>query len=234
MSGEQNRHRRLVYGRRQGHKLRERQQHLMDTLLPGLKVDLDHLRAEGPASRFDHPVSQVWVEIGFGGAEHLVWQAEQNPDVGIIGCEPFINGVAKLLSQVDDVGLRNVRVHDDDARDLLEALPDESVDRIFLLYPDPWPKLRHHKRRFISDENLDRFSRVLRDNGVLRFSSDIPDYVRWTLEHIHRHDAFHWTAQRPDDWRVRPEDWPQTRYERKALDAGRVPAYLTFIRRARS
>ena len=233
MSADTEHHRRLLYGRRQGHKLRKGQQRLMDELLPEIRVDLDAVADMSLGDLFDPPRECLWLEIGFGSGEHLIWQAVNNPGVGFVGCEPFINGVASLLRQIEDHAVSNVRVHDDDARDLLDRLPDACLERIFLLYPDPWPKLRHNKRRFVSSENLDRLARVLIDGGEFRFASDIPDYVRWTLEHVHRHGGFRWTARSPRDWRDRPDGWPQTRYERKALDAGRVPAYLTFERRER-
>lgn len=233
MPADIERRRRLLYGRRQGHRLRKGRQRLMDTLLPALRVDIGAVAGGSAGDLFDPPRERLWMEIGFGGGEHLVWQAINNPGVGLLGCEPFINGVASLLRRIGDHALSNIRVHDDDARDLLDRLPDACLERIFLLYPDPWPKLRHHKRRFVSPDNLDRLARVLADGGEFRFASDIPDYVRWTLERVHRHGGFRWTARRPRDWRVRPGDWPQTRYERKALDAGRVPAYLTFERRGR-
>ncbi len=233
MSADTQNRRRLVYGRRQGHKLRKGQQRLMDDLLPEIRVDIDALGHTAPGDLFDPPRKRLWMEIGFGSGEHLIWQATTNPGVGLIGCEPFVNGVASLLRHIENESASNVLVHDDDARDLLEALPDACLEKVFLLYPDPWPKLRHNKRRFVSPENLDRLAAVLVDGGELRFASDIPDYVRWTLEHVHRQGSFEWTARSPRDWRRRPDDWPQTRYERKALDAGRVPAYLTFKRRAR-
>ncbi len=230
MSGHEPSRRRLIYGRRQGHKLRDRQRHLMENLLPRLTVNpADKAYAQpGDASRH----RSLWLEIGFGGGEHLAWQADHNRDVDFIGCEPFVNGVAKLLSLIDEGELTNIRIHDDDARDVLDWLPAASVDRIFLLYPDPWHKVRHNKRRFVSPENLDRMARVMTDDGEFRFASDIPDYVGWTLSHVRRHGVFRWTAQRPADWHDRPDDWPQTRYEVKAIEAGRRPCYLTF-RRAR-
>jgi tRNA (guanine-N7-)-methyltransferase len=175
----------------------------------------------------------VWLEIGFGGGEHLAWQAAANPDVGIIGCEPFVNGVAKLLAEIEDRDLANVRIHDGDARDLLDLLAPASLDRVFLLYPDPWPKARHRKRRLITAGTVERLARVMTDGAELRIASDIPDYVRWTLVHILSDGRFDWTARRPDDWRHRPTDWPRTRYESKALHSGRVPAYLKIIRARR-
>jgi tRNA (guanine-N7-)-methyltransferase len=224
--------RRLVHGRRVGHRLRPRQQHLVDALLPHLRIDVDGGAVE-PRSLFRPQARCVWLEIGFGGGEHLAWQAAANPDVGIIGCEPFVNGVAKLLAEIEDRGLANVRIHDGDVRDLLDVLAPASIDRVFLLYPDPWPKARHRKRRLITAGTVERLARIMTDGAELRIASDIPDYVRWTLVHILRDGWFDWTARRPADWRHRPPDWPPTRYERKALDSGRVPAYLTFIRARR-
>jgi len=229
MSDQPVRPRRLLYGRRKGHKLRQKQSGLVETLLPRLRVGLpDGAGRLDPRSCFTPAVTKIWLEIGFGGGEHLHAQALANPNVGLIGCEPFINGVAKLLNMIDESGAGNIRIYDDDARDLLDVLDDRCLSRIFLLFPDPWPKTRHNKRRFINPANLDRLARVLVPEGEFRFASDIPDYVRWTLAHVRAHGAFEWCAQGPDDWRKRPADWPGTRYEAKALEAGRVPSYLTF------
>ena len=222
--------RRVLYGRRQGHKLRQGQQNLLETLLPQMAVDLNALPR--PESLFDTDVSDIWLEVGFGGGEHLSAMAEANETVGFIGCEPFVNGVAKLLAQIDERKLRNVRVHLGDARDILEALPGHSLGRVMLLFPDPWPKKRHHKRRFVNEETLAQLARVLRPGGEFRVATDIPDYCRWTLGHIARSGAFDWQAGAPEDWRVRPADWPPTRYEKKAIRQGRTPAYLRFRRKA--
>ena len=175
----------------------------------------------------------IWFEIGFGGGEHLAWQAERNPGIGFIGAEPFVNGVAKLLTRIEDEGLNNIRIHHGDARPLMAALPEAGVSRLFVLYPDPWPKRRHWKRRLINPEFLGEAARILADCGELRLASDIPGYIGWTLTRLFRHPHFDWTAERPSDWRVRPSDWPATRYEGKARAAGRSPTYLTFLRRPR-
>ena len=225
MAKPESRRRGLVYGRRQGHALSPRQQALTDELLPKISVDLDR-----PAVDQLDAARPLWLEIGFGGGEHLAWQAERRPDVLFLGCEPFVNGVAKLLVAVEEVPLANVRIHDDDARAVLDWLPADSVDRCFILYPDPWHKKRHNKRRFIGPENLERLARVMKPGAELRVASDIPDYVRWSLEHIARDGRFEWTARRPADWRDRPDDWPPTRYEQKAVREGRTPAYLIFRR----
>ncbi|MBB04725.1 MAG: tRNA (guanosine(46)-N7)-methyltransferase TrmB [Pseudooceanicola sp.] len=172
----------------------------------------------------------LWVEIGFGGGEHLVHQAERNPGVGIIGAEPFINGVAMLLGKIRKAKVDNLRVHPGDVRDLFDVLPEASVSRAFLLYPDPWPKARHHRRRFVTPDHLEPLARVLKPGAIFRVATDIPDYVRQTLEQVPRH-GFDWLAERPADWREPWDDWLSTRYEQKALREDRTPHYLTFRRR---
>lgn len=171
----------------------------------------------------------VWLEIGFGGGEHLVHQARANSDIGIIGAEPYINGVAMLLGKIRRAGVSNLAVHPGDARDLMDVLPPASIARAFLLYPDPWPKARHHRRRFVTPEHLGPLARVLRPGAMLRVATDIPDYVRQTLEEVPG-QGFEWLAKRPADWREPWDDWLSTRYEQKALREGRVPHYLTFRR----
>ncbi len=222
---------RKLYGRHKGHKLSQRQTQLVDELLPRLRVDLAEDAPSEVDQLFPVPVSRIVMEIGFGGGEHLAWQADQNPDTGFIGCEPFVNGVAKVLMQIEDEKLDNIRLHDDDARFVLDWLPENSLDKIYILFPDPWPKKRHHKRRFVSAETLDQLSRPLKSDGIVHVASDIGDYVRATLVAFTCHDDFEWVDERASDWRLRPENRPVTRYEQKALDAGRVPAYLTFLRK---
>lgn len=172
----------------------------------------------------------VWLEIGFGGGEHMVHQASLHPEAGIIGCEPFINGVAMLLGKLRQAGVDNVAVHPGDVRDLFDVLPEASISRAFLLYPDPWPKKRHHRRRFVTQEYLQPLARVMKPGSVLRIATDIPDYVRQTLIEVPR-AGFEWRADGPCDWREPWNDWLSTRYEQKALREGRVPHYLTFTRR---
>ncbi len=226
--------RRKIYGRRTGHKLRARQADLMESVLPRLAVPLPGPgETIDPKSLFASPVRAVWFEIGFGGGEHLAAQAEANPDVGLIGAEPFVNGMASLLRHVDERGLGNVRVLADDARLLLAGLAPGSLERAFLLFPDPWPKSRHFKRRFVQTETLDLLAVALMDGGEFRVASDIMGYIEWTLGVAMKHPAFEWLAERPADWRARTPDWPPTRYEAKAIAAGRRPAYLRFRRRPR-
>jgi len=226
---------RRLYGRRKGRPLRKRKSGLIDTLLPGLAVPVpqpgDRL---DPRTLFPRPVEDVWLEVGFGSGHHLAWQADHNPSIGHIGAEPFVNGVAALLALVDQGTLDNVRILPDDARPLLDALPDASLGRAFVLFADPWPKKRHWERRFIGPENLDKLSRVLKDGAELRLASDDMGLVRWMLEHTVRHPDFVWTARSPRDWRERPADWPPTRYEQKAIEAGRKPVFLRFVRKART
>ncbi len=172
------------------------------------------------------------MEIGFGGGEHLAAEAERQPDVGFIGCEPFRNGVAKLLDHVAARRLDNIRIHSGDAAEALEALPDASLAQVDLLYPDPWPKRRQRKRRFVSDRNIERLGRVMRAGAELRFATDIDDYAGWTLARMLQSRLFQWTAESAADWRAPWQPWSQTRYEAKAVRDGRSPVYLTFVRSA--
>ncbi len=221
---------RLIYGRRHGKKLRPGRQALIERLLPKLRVVLPDSGALDARALFDRPVAEVWLEVGFGAGEHLAAQARAHPDIGMIGCEPFVNGVAGLLAKVAAEDLRNVRVLADDARPLLEALPEAAIGRLFVLFPDPWPKKRHHKRRFVNRANLEICARILRDGGELRIATDHPEHCRWILDHLRRHGAFEWLARRPGDWRARANDWPETRYEAKARAQGRQPVFLRFRR----
>jgi tRNA (guanine-N7-)-methyltransferase len=176
-----------------------------------------------------NPVRFV-LEIGFGGGEHLAHNARRSPGTGFIGCEPFINGMAKMLGVIDAEGMGNVRLWDRDATELLPALPSAAFDAVYLLYPDPWPKRRQRKRRFVSSGTLAQIARILKPGGLFRFASDIDDYVGWTLAHAAREPALRWTAATARDWREPYPDWPGTRYEAKALREGRTPSYLTFER----
>lgn len=206
------------YGRRKGKTLRRHHSELMDQVLPRLRLAPgDPLAGLGP---------RRWLEIGFGGGEHLAHQAALHPEVSFIGAEPFVNGVAKLLALVEEGGLTNVRIHDHDARPLLEALPAASFERIYLLYPDPWPKSRHNKRRFVGPDTLAHVHRVLQPRGLFLFASDIADYVAWTRAHAAAHGGF---AEEGDP--LAPyDDWIETRYESKARREGRGSAYLRFRR----
>ncbi len=220
---QRTRHR--LYGRRLGHALRAGQQELVDIRLPRLMAS-----DNGPVT-FSSTVDQWWMEIGFGGGEYLAGQIHNNPDVGFIGAEPFLNGMASLLAKVPDQDDQRLILWDRDARNLLPRIEAGALSRLFLLFPDPWPKKRHHKRRFVSPETLDAIHRVLKPNGEFRVATDIADYADWTMIEIARHGGFTWPVESADDWRVQPADHVQTRYETKAMNAGRKPVYLRFFRK---
>ncbi len=220
------------FGRRKGHPLRPHQAALMQTLLPRLALDL---KAKAPADLsvlFPRPIQDVRLEIGFGGGEHLAAQARAHPEIGFIGCEPFVNGMAKMLAAIEEQNLQNIRLHFGDAVELLDWLPDAALARIDILYPDPWPKRRHWKRRLLQNTTIAALARVVRLGGVVHFATDWADYAAWTLERFLHAPAFLWTAERAADWR---EPWPgyvTTRYEAKAKREGRIPNYFVFRRTA--
>ena len=223
---------RILYGRRKGRRLRAGQRRLMCDVLPGIEITLPGEGEEIDLAALFSGAQDVWLEVGFGAGEHLVHQAAAHPDIGVIGCEPYVTGIARLLSEVEKRNLANVRILQDDARALLPCLRDGSLGRVFILFPDPWPKVRHHKRRFVSLPVLRRLARLLRPGGELRIATDHVGYLDWILEHVRACGAFEWTARGPEDWRRRTADWPETRYEAKAVAAGRPCAYLRFERRA--
>lgn len=229
------------FGRRRGRKASAHQRRLLDDLLPRVTVDLDRLaRARSPsgeaASASSVPEAlacgegDVWLEIGFGGGEHLLWQARDNPAVAVIGSEPFEDGVVKVLTAIEAGGLGNVRVWADDVRPMLRVLPDASLARVFILFPDPWPKRRHVKRRLIQPALVAELARVMRPGAELRFATDIGDYARTALLAVYANGSFDWTAARPADWRHRPDDWPATRYEQKAVREERRCYFFSFRR----
>lgn len=217
--------RRKLYGRRKGPKLSGRQAGLRQTLLSELAY------VPGVDPHFPNGVQDQWLEVGFGAGEHLVWQAEHHPQVGLIGAEPYEMGVAKLLTKLEENPLNNVRIYEGDGRDILEALPDSSLGRFFLLFPDPWPKTRHHKRRFLQMAMLDLLAAKLKPGAELRFATDDKSYLPYALERLLAHPAFVWLAKSAADWKTRPADWPPTRYEAKAIKG--LPIYLRFARKAK-
>jgi tRNA (guanine-N7-)-methyltransferase len=220
---------RLIYGRRKGHRLRPGRRRLLEEVLPGLRVPLPERGPLDPAALF--PDRQgCWLEIGFGGGQHLAAQAAAHPQVGLIGCEPYLSGVTRALSLIVSQGLDNVRLFTDDARILIQALPDACLERIFVLFPDPWPKARHHKRRIVNASTAAEFARLLRPGGELRLATDDMGYARAMLLALRGRPELRWHARRPADWRSRPPDWPPTRYEEKALAAARACVYLRFLR----
>ncbi len=225
---------RNFYGRRKGKHLRDSQQTYLEEDLAQLSPGAVSWEENPDRNPLDLKEvfgdRDVWLEVGFGGGEHMVHQAVQNPDVGIIGCEPYINGVAMLLGKIREAGAENLRVHPGDARDMFDVLPKASISRAFLLYPDPWPKKKHHRRRFVTQDHLEPLADVLKPGAIFRIATDIPDYVRQALQEVPK-AGFEWLAEGPTDWRVAWPDWISTRYEQKALREDRVPHYLTFRKR---
>jgi tRNA (guanine-N7-)-methyltransferase len=218
---------RAFFGRRKGHALKPRQAALFQTLLPKIGIDLTHKAPDDLRSLFGS-VDEVRLEIGFGGAEHLIAQAEANPGVGYIGSDGFLNAIAKALAAIDERTLTNIRLYHGDASVLLDWLPANSLIRVDLLYPDPWPKRRHWKRRFVQDDSLKRLARILAPGGDFRFATDIESYAEHVLMRVLRSDNFTWAAQRADDWRKPWDGFVRTRYEAKAIREGRTPAYFIF------
>lgn len=224
------------YGRRRGRKLSPRQRHLFDVLYPQHAAATIQAGELGLADGIAKVQRPVWLEIGFGGGEHMLWQADRNRDVTLIGCEPFIDGVVKVLSDMAERSdtarpLDNIYLFNDDARLLIRRLPDQCLARVFILFPDPWPKRRHAKRRLISPEFLSDLARVMQPDAELRVATDIDDYARTILLNVSASKQFAWPARRARDWTQRPADWPPTRYEAKAVREGRASSYFRFRRR---
>ena len=229
MSPEQHQDR-AFFGRRKGHKLRLHHARLIETLLPRLAIDLNNPAPAELSALFPIPVDDIQLEIGFGGGEYLITQALERPRTGFIGVEPFVNGMAKALAAIESGKLQNIRLHFDDAVNLIAWLPQSSLARIDLIHPDPWPKRRHWKRRFVQDAMVSRLARILRPQGEFRFVTDIVDYAAWTLQRLLRSADFEWTAQGADDWR---KPWPGfilTRYHAKATREERASCFLVFRR----
>ncbi|MEK9280761.1 MULTISPECIES: tRNA (guanosine(46)-N7)-methyltransferase TrmB [unclassified Bradyrhizobium] len=221
---------RAFFGRRKGHKLRQHQADLVDNLLPHLALDIAHEAPADVREIFDPAASDLRLEIGFGGGEHLAAEAQNFPTTGFIGCEPYVNGMAKILAQIEVGNIGNIRLFAGDAAELLAWLPQASLSRIDLIHPDPWPKRRHWKRRFVQDKTITAMARVLKTGGEFRFVCDIDDYCAWTLSHLARSPDFLWLAERADDFRLPWAGYTMTRYGRKAAREGRKAAYLRFRR----
>jgi tRNA (guanine-N7-)-methyltransferase len=218
------------FGRRKGHKLRPHQADLIETLLPHLALDITAAVPENLAELFDDGIRDVRLEIGFGGGEHLLAEARAFPDIGFIGCEPYVNGMAKILTQIEAYNVGNIRLFAGDAAELLAWAPQRSMLRIDLIHPDPWPKRRHWKRRFVQDATVAAMARIIKPDGEFRFVSDIDDYCAWTLSHLMRSPDFSWTAERASDWQLPWPDYTMTRYGAKAEREGRKATYLRFRR----
>jgi tRNA (guanine-N7-)-methyltransferase len=222
--------RRYVWGRRQSRPLKENQRQALADLWPHVCLDLPEQSMVTLSGLFPFPVQDLWIEIGFGGGEHLAAQALLYPTVGFIGCEPFVNGVASLMTHIQTQSLKNIRVVKDDARLLLARLPDQSVGRIFVLFPDPWPKKRHNKRRIIQDETASAFARILKPGGLLRMATDDVAYGDWMQSVMAQRPEFGLSLEGRASITERPQDWPLTRYEQKGTAQGRTPVYLTYVR----
>lgn len=220
----------ILYGRRCGRPLRDQNIHLIKSHLPTWKINLDFPPPVLLKNIFSHSIDRLKIEIGFGRGKNLLQRAVEMPNVGFIGIEPFINSMVQCIRSLEELKLQNIRLYDGNAIHLLDWLPDDCIDVIYLLYPDPWTKKKHWKRRFISPINLERFSRVLKKDGVFYFSSDIDDYINWTLFHFNRHSSFQWIAKDSSDWLTPFHGWIPTYYEEKAKVAGRITNYLTFKR----
>lgn len=218
------------FGRRKGHKLRIHQADLIDNLLPHLALDIGTSAPDELTELFESKPDAVRLEIGFGGGEHLIAEAQAFPNVGFIGCEPYVNGMAKILTQIETHNIGNIRLYAGDAAELLAWAPPQSMARIDLIHPDPWPKRRHWKRRFVQDATVAAMARIIKPDGEFRFVSDIDDYCAWTLAHLLRSPDFSWMAERAADWREPWAGYTMTRYGRKAEREGRVAAYLRFRR----
>jgi tRNA (guanine-N7-)-methyltransferase len=218
------------FGRRKGHKLRLHQADLIEQLLPRLALDIAKPCPPDLAGMFEPRAGEIRLEIGFGGGEHLIAEALAHPQTGFIGCEPYVNGMAKILTQIEARGIGNIKLFAGDAAELLAWVPPRSLVRIDLIHPDPWPKRRHWKRRFVQDLTIAAMARALKPQGEFRFVSDIDGYCAWTLAHLLRSPEFAWTAERAADWRLPWPDYTMTRYGMKAEREGRRAAYLRFRR----
>ncbi|MEM9027916.1 MAG: tRNA (guanine(46)-N(7))-methyltransferase TrmB [Pseudomonadota bacterium] len=218
------------FGRRRGRKLSPRQDALLADVLPRVGLDLTLPAPEPLSQLFAVPVREIWLEIGFGGGEHLREQARRHPDVGFIGAEPFVDGVVKVLDRIAVDEIANIRLYPDDVRDVLRWLPPASVDRVFILFPDPWPKARHIKRRLVNPQLMEQLARVMRPGTELCIATDIPDYARTILLAQRASSAFVWPVDSAKNWQLRRNDWVETRYETKAIAAGRRCTYLNFHR----
>jgi tRNA (guanine-N7-)-methyltransferase len=225
--------RQLIFGRRRGRRLRSMQKVRIGELLPRFVLTIPRSGLLEPGAAFIAPKRPVWLEIGFGGGEHLAAQAECHPEISLIGCEVFQPGIAKLLAHIELRHLDNIRIFTEDARLMIAALPPSSIDRVFIMFPDPWPKRRHENRRLVSCEMLDALAAIMTDGAELRLATDDRNYLVWMLERLTEHPFFEWLVRGPCDWRNRPGDWPPTRYEEKARAAGRAPNFLRLRRRFR-
>lgn len=229
--GEEQRKEKRIYGRRKSRPLNKMRQDAFDELYPLLNIPERDMKEDGsidPATLFDHPYKSLWMEIGFGNGEHLAALMEKHRDSAFIGAEPYLNGMAAFLKHIHGTPHRNVRVFMDDAMMVVRSLKSNTIDGFYVLYPDPWPKAKHHKRRIINQDNLDDFARVLKDGGKLIMTTDVDELAEWMVTEASNHPAFLWTAESADNWKTPPADWIPTRYEEKGIKAGRRQSYLIF------
>ncbi len=217
------------FGRKQGRTPKGLRQQAMEELLPAFSISNDIKPVSHIANLFDTPYSRYAIEIGFGAGEHLYHQAASNPDCGFIGCEPFLNGIGSLMAQIQENPMNNIRIWQEDARLLLKELPAKSIEKVFILFPDPWPKLRHHKRRLVKHDLLDQLAYIMKSGALLRMATDHHDYAAWMLAHLSSRTDFKWNAKNKHDWQQAPTDWISTRYQQKAL-ASEVTTYLDYTR----
>ncbi len=211
------------FGRKKSRRLRPNAEAAITSVLPELTIR--------EIADLPQGFKETWLEIGFGGGEHLIHQAKNNPDVGFIGCEPFINGMAKLLREIEENNLKNIRLFDDDFRLLAEKMPDDSIDKAFILFPDPWPKKKQNKRRLIQKPLLDILARILKPGAILRVATDDMDYAKWIMTHLLARDDFTWLAESKADWQTVPPDHTLTKYQKKACEAGRIPVFMHFSKK---
>ncbi len=222
------------FGRRKGKALTKASQDRFDSILPTVSIEITENTVFNAEEIFGNEINELWFEVGFGGGEHMAWQAQNHKHVSIIGCEPYLNGTAKVLKEIEEDEINNIRIYPNDARHIMDKMPDACLDKAFALFGDPWRKYRHRYRRFIGPDNLDRFARILKDGAILRIATDHPIYLQWILRWTPVHPDFEWLDEGPKDWGIRKSDWPETRYERKAVREGRKSSYLTFRRKNRA
>lgn len=218
------------YGRRYGRPLGSKRKQLLKEILPEISISVPNNQYINLSEYFSSSSPEVWLEIGFGSGEHLAWQAEKNPNISFLACDLYINGIASLLRYIEEKQFNDIKIAQIEASHLLKLLPDKSISKVFILFPDPWPKTRHHKRRLIQRNFLNELSRILVDGAEFRFATDHDEYARWTLSAILEHKDFFWPAEFPDDWTIRPDDWPETRYEAFAKSSGVSSVYFVFNR----
>ena len=221
----------MIYGRRKGKGSRQNITSIIDSKLPKFAINIEKIsKISNLKALFPKNINEIWLEIGFGSGEHLIEQAKVNPKVGFIGIEVYEDGIAKAVSSIVKLGITNVKIYPNDANNLIYALPKMSIQKTFILFPDPWPKKRHSKRRFISSKNLKQLARIMTEGAQLRIATDHPVLLRWSLEQLINNQSFNWDLSGPESWRKQPSDWFSTRYENKAINAGRKPIYLNFYK----